>query len=186
MKKNYSEQKMLVPAFLCTVISDYFFVLLRATNPDFSNRNLYGMLGFIVAYLFLIAAFQRNFSFGRHTIITLVPFVIIFGVVLAALAKYAVGFMFWAAIVLGIVLCYTGMTMVSSLFRNYFSRESAWRIAAASCILFFSDMVVAFSLFHPAYKEFLLWKENLIWGTYMLGWTLLLIVAAEDRLLRSH
>jgi hypothetical protein len=183
INKNYREQKLLVLAFLCTVISDYFFVLLRVSDPSFVNREAYGMLGFILAYIFLIAAFQRNFSLGKKEIIVLIPFVITFGFVLSVLSKYAVGFMFWAAIFLGIVLCYTGMTMVSSIFRGYFSRGSAWRIAIAGCVLFFSDMVVAFSIFHPEFREFLLWKENLIWGTYMLGWTLVLSVALEERLL---
>lgn len=181
--KHFREQIILVLAFLCTVISDYFFVLLRVSDPDFVNREMYGMLGFILAYIFLIAAFQRNFRFGKKEIIILIPFVTIFGLVLSALAKYAVGFMFWAAIFLGIVLCYSGMTMVSSLFRGYFNKGAAWRIAIAGIVLFFSDMVVAFSIFHPEYKEFLLWKENLIWGTYMIGWTLLLSVAADERLL---
>lgn len=183
IKKNYWEQKILIPAFFCTVISDYFFVFLRATNPDFVNREMYGMLGFILAYIFLIASFQRNFRFGKKEVITLIPFIIIFVLVLVGLMKYAVGFMFWAAIILGVVLCYTGMIMVSSLFRGYFSRGTAWRIAIAGSILFLSDMVVAFSIFHPDFMGFLLWKENLIWGTYMLGWTLLLSVAAEEHLL---
>lgn len=183
IKKNYREQKILVLAFLCTVISDYFFVLLRATNPDLVNRDLYGMLGFIMAYLFLTAGFQRNFRFGKNEMLTLIPFVIVFGLVFAALARYAVGIMFWAAVILGIVLCYTGMTMVASLFRGYFRREAAWCIAFAGCILFISDTVVAFALFHPTSREFVLWRDNLIWGTYMIGWTLLLRVTAEKRLL---
>ena len=144
------------------------------------------MLGFIMVYLFLIAVFQRNFTFGKREIITLIPFVVIFGLVLAALAKYAIGFMFWVAIALGIVLCYTGLTMVACLFRGYFNMKIAWRIALAGCILFLSDMVVAFSIFHPAYQEFLLWKENLVWGTYMVGWMLLLSVIAEDQLLAKQ
>ncbi len=184
--KKYREQKILVIAFLFTLISDYFFILLRVTDEDFVNREMYGMLGFVLAYLFLIAAFQRNFRIGKKEIIALIPFVIIFTLVLVVLAKYAVGAMFWAAIVLGVVLCYSGMTMVASLFRGYFSRGAAWRIAIAGCILFLSDMVVAFSIFHPDYQGFLLWKELTIWGTYMIGWSLVLSVSVEDRLLKKQ
>ena len=144
------------------------------------------MLGFIIAYFFLVAAFQKNFSFGRKEIITLIPFVMFFSLVLVILAKYAVGFMFWAAVILGGVLCYTGMTMVASLYRGYFSKGTAWRIAIAGCILFISDMVVAFSIFHPAFQEFLLWKELTIWGTYMIGWSLILSVSVEERLLKEQ
>lgn len=179
LSKKYWEQRILILAFLCTILSDYFFVFLRATAPDFPNRELYGMLGFIAAYLFLIAAFQRNFRIGKKEIVTFAPFVITFGIVLFLLIEYAVGFMFWAAVVLGIVLCYTGMTMVSTLYRGYFQKNAAWMIAAAGAVLFLSDMVVAFSIFHPYFKQFLLWKENLIWGTYMIGWTLLLMITSE-------
>lgn len=183
LHKSEKSQYLLIPAFFCTVISDYFFVYLRAVNPGLVNRELYGMLGFVLAYLFLIMAFQSKGRLGKSERFTLLPFVLIFGVVLALLAKYAVGFMFWAAVFLGVVLCYAGMTMVSALYRGKFSRKVAWRIAIAGCVLFLSDMVVAFSIFHPDYKGFILWKENLIWGTYMLGWALLLSVAAEERLL---
>jgi len=75
--------------------------------------------------------------------------------------------------------------MVTSLFRGYFTKETAWRIALEGCILFFSDMVVAFAILHPVYREFLLWKENLIWGTYMIG-RMLLSVSAEDRPLEQQ
>lgn len=182
IRKNCSEQNILVPAFLCTVFSDYFFSLVRATNPGFANRDLYGMLGFVMAYLFLIIAFQRNFRFGKKEIITLIPFVIVFAFVMTTLAQYAVGVMFWAAIVLGIVLCYTGMTMVSTLYRGYFRKRTAWMIAISGCILFLSDAVVAFAIFHPDFRGFLLWKENLVWGTYMLGWILLLMITAENEI----
>jgi hypothetical protein len=45
--------------------------------------------------------------------------------------------------------------------------------------MFISDMFVAYSIFHPDFKEFILWKENLIWGTYVPAWTFLMIVVAE-------
>ena len=183
LKKKYLAQRLLVPAFVCTVISDYFFVLLRVLNPDFANRNIYGMLGFILAYLFLIAAFQKNVRFGKMELLTLVPFVLIFSLVLWALARYAEGLMFWAAIFLGIVLSYAGMTMVATVYRGYFRKEAAWRIALSGCILFASDMVVAFSIFHPEFQGYILWKENLIWTTYMAGWLLLLTVAPDEQLL---
>ncbi|SCZ79838.1 lysoplasmalogenase family protein [Acidaminobacter hydrogenoformans] len=182
LRKKFWTQRLLILAFLCTILSDYFFVFLRATSPDLPNRELFGMVGFIAAYIFLIAAFQRRFSFGKREVLTLLPFVIVFGIFLSLLAQYAVGFMFVAAVILGIVLCYTGMTMVSTLYRGYFTKSDAWLIAISGCVLFFSDIVVAFSIFHPAFKPFLLWKENIIWGTYMLGWTLLLIIAGEEKL----
>lgn len=180
--KYFREQKIIALAFVFTLVSDYFFSIMRVTDIDYPNRELYGMLGFLLSYVFLIFAFQRNFKFGKRELAALLPFVAIFTVVLVILGEYAKGMMLWAAIALGIVLCYTGMTMVVSISRGYFSRNAAWCIAIAGCILFASDMVVAFSIFHPDYQGFVLWKENFIWTTYMLGWLLLTHVALSEKL----
>lgn len=180
--KYFREQKIMAVAFVCTLASDYFFSIMRVTDIDYPNRELYGMLGFLLSYVFLIAAFQRNFKFGKRELLVLLPFVAVFATVLAILGDYAQGVMLWAAVVLGIVLCYTGMTMVSCLYRGYFTRSAAWCIAVAGCILFASDMVVAFSIFHPDYQGFVLWKETFIWITYMLGWLLLTHVALSEHL----
>lgn len=174
--------KLLVTAFFFTLLSDFFFVFLRVTDPGLKNREMFGMLGFILAYMFIILAFKSHFKVGKKEVISIVPFVLVFAFVLVSLRKYAVGFMFWAAIVLGVVLCITGMIMVSGMFNDFYKKSVALRIAASGVILFLSDMVVAFSIFHPDYRGFLLWKENTIWLTYMVGWTLLLSVLAEDEL----
>jgi hypothetical protein len=173
------EHKLVVMAFLCSLISDFFFSFLLAVQPDFANRDLFGIIGFIAAYLFLIAAFQRNFQMTRKEWFTVLPFVIVFLIVLTYLLPYADGAMLVSAIVLGVILCFTVMTMIATLYRGYFHKSVAWMIALAGITLFASDMVVAFSIFHPVYKAFFLWKENAIWGTYMIGWLLLLLACTH-------
>lgn len=185
MWKKYREQKIIVLAFLCTVISDFFFLFVRAVDSNLVNRDLYGMVGFIAAYLFLVAAFQRNFRVGKAELLTAVPFIVIFGIVLRLLEQYTSGPLLLTAIVLGVVLCYTAVTMVSTLYRGYFEKKNSWMIALAGCILFLSDLVVAFSIFHPNFSGFILWKENVIWVTYMIGWILLLMITAEDKILAN-
>lgn len=182
MLKRYKEQKLIVLAFLFTVISDYYFVYAKTLAQSINNSEFYGMLGFIVAYLCLIAAFNRNFKIGKAELITSIPFVGIFTYVFLSLQQYAKGFMYPAAIITGIVLCFAGITMVSTMYRGYFSKKSAWLIALAGCLMFISDMFVAYSIFHPDFKEFILWKENLIWGTYVPAWTFLMMVVAEDQI----
>ncbi|MGI6712517.1 MAG: lysoplasmalogenase family protein [Bacillota bacterium] len=179
MLKRIKEQILIMLAFLFTIVSDYYFVYARTLDQPIANRELYGMLGFIAAYLCLIAAFNKNFKIGKAELITLFPFVGIYTCVFLSLQQYAKGFMYPAAIITGIILCFAGMTMVSTLFRGYFSKKLAWMIALAGCMMFISDMFVAYSIFHPDFKEFILWKENLIWGTYVPAWTFLMIVVAE-------
>lgn len=180
---RHREQKILVVAFLLTLVSDYFLGYLKAVSPDMDNRKLYGMIGFIAVYLVLNVALQRNFRIGKAEIITAVPFIGIFLGVILALRQYMTGPYLIFGIILGIVLSYTGMTMVSTLYRGYFSRRTAWMIAASGIILFLSDVVVAYAMFHPDYNVYIPWKENTIWLTYMIGWLLLLFVTVEDRIL---
>lgn len=87
--------------------------------------------------------------------------------------------MFPAALVIGIVLYFTAMTRVSTVCRGYFFRKAAILIALAGCIIFVSDVFVAYSIFHPVIKGFVLWKENVIWATYVPGWTLLMVLLGE-------
>lgn len=181
MSRKQKEHGSLILAFLCSLISDFFFVYLKARGWADPNRELYGMLGFIAAYLFFILAFNKNFSMKKREWLTVLPFAAIFLFVFSQLYTFAQGVMFPAAIVIGVVLCFTAMTMVATLYRGYFSKKAAWFIAVAGCIIFLSDMVVAYSIFYPPWKEFVLWKENVIWITYVPGWTLLMVFLSESK-----
>lgn len=180
VKKN-REHILILLAFIFSVISDYYFVFTNTLENTISNSQLYGMLGFVVSYLFLIAAFTRNFRFGKKEFISLLPFVSIFAYVILSIRQYAEGFMFAAAILVGIILSITGMTMISTLFRGYYSKKIAWLVAISGCLEIICDVFVAFSIFHPDFNRFILWKENVIWSTYMIAWTLLLIVVADEQ-----
>lgn len=180
--KRTREHLLLILAFASSVFSDFFFVLAKSFVVEIPNRELMGMLGFIVGYLLLIAAFSRNVRFGKAELLTLLPFAATFLFVFLQLRQYAKGIMFPAAIVLGFVLCYFGMTMVATLYRGYYARPVAWFIALAGIIAFISDMVVAYSIFHPQFMGYIEWKDNFIWGTYMPAWTFLLVAAAANSL----
>ncbi len=186
MQKAHKEQWILALAFLCTLFSDYYFELTRTFAQPVANSTLYGMLGFIAAYLCLIAAFNRNFRIGKAELLTAIPFVGIFTYVFLNLKQYAKGVMYPAAIVIGIVLCAAAVTMVATLYRGYFTIKMAWLIALAGCLLFISDMFVAYSIFHPDFQKFILLKENIVWGTYVPAWTFFMIVASEDTLYASE
>ena len=175
------ERYLLRLAFLFTLVSDYFFILAQVFDESMPNRQLYGMLGFILSYLFLILAFSRQMKFGHRELMTFLPFGLIFLYLFMNLQKFATGFMLQAGIGIGVILSLAGMTMVSTLYRGLYTRRAAWMIALAGFLMFFSDLFVAYSIYDPAFANFMLWKENLIWGTYVPAWTLLLLLMAEDR-----
>jgi len=182
IRKRYLEQKLIALAFAFTVISDYYFIFVNTYDKDILNSQLFGMIGFIGAYLCLILTFSRNFRIGRTELITNAPFFVIFAFLFLSLQQYAEGFMYPAGIVLGTILCIFGMTMVSTLFRGHFSRKAAWLIAIAGCMIFFSDLFVALALYHPDFKVFILWREIVVVATYVPAWTLLMLVASEEDL----
>lgn len=182
IRKRYLEQKLIALAFAFTVISDYYFIFVNTFDKNIPNSQLFGMIGFIGAYLCLIITFSRNFGIGKSELMTIIPFSVIFALLFLSLQQYAEGLMYPAGIVLGIILCIFGMTMVSTLYRGYFSRKAAWLIAIAGCMMFFSDLFVALALYHPDFKAFMLWREVVVVYTYVPAWTLLLLIASEDDL----
>ncbi len=182
VRKRYREQKLIALAFAFTVLSDYYFVFVNTFDETVANSQLFGMIGFIGAYLCLIITFSKNFNIGKRELITIAPFAAIFTFLFLSLQQYAEGFMYPAGIVLGIILCIFGMTMVSTLFRGYFSKRVAWLLAISGCMMFFSDLFVALALYHPDFKVFLLWREIVVMVTYVPAWTLLMLVVTEENL----
>ncbi len=186
LKTKLREKRLLRTAFLFTLVSDFFFIFLKLFARDMPNRTLYGMLGFIIAYLFLILTFIRTIKWSVKALAAFVPFGLIFLLLILNLRQFAAGMMYPAGIGIGVILSITGMVTVSTLFSGYFTRKAAWFIALAGSLMFFSDLFVAYSIYDPAFAPFMLWKENMIWGTYVPAWTLLLLLLAEDNPYQVH
>lgn len=181
--KKRREHLFITLAFIFSVISDYYFVLAKTFDVEPANRQLFGIVGFIMAYPALIMAFSRGTKVRRIDLAAAAPFVLTFAVVLWFLLPYATGVLFIPALVLGVILCIYGWTSIAALYRGIYSPWSARFIAIAGILIFISDMVVAFDLFYPVTDWFVRWKEWFIWITYVPGWTLYLAVMADDRLL---
>lgn len=177
----FREKKRLRAAFFFTLVSDFFFIFVKLYNNDMPNREMYGMMGFILAYFFLTWTFSDRLRLGKKELLTILPFITIFLILFLTLRQYAQGFMFPVGVGIGLMLSFTGLATVSTTFRHYFTKRAALYIALAGSLMFFSDLFVAYSIYHPDWKTFMLWKENTIWGTYVPAWTLLLLLLAEDQ-----
>ncbi len=175
------ERRRLRMAFLFTLVADFFFELMRLLDPAMPHRELYGMMGFLLAYFFLTESFSSQLRVTKREILTLIPFFSVFLLLFRSLSRYARGPMVGGGIAIGLMLSLTAMATVSTLYRGYFSEAAARLIAVAGSLMFCSDLLVAGSIYHPDFKAFRVWKENLIWGTYVPAWTLLLLLLAEDR-----
>lgn len=183
VNKFHIEQKYISVSLFFVVIAD-FFLTFSDTLPNIKmNTDLFGMAFFMVAYIVLIIAFQKNFRLRKAEIIVAAPLLIVLITVLLSLYSYVKVPMLISAIIFGIVLCYMAWTAICTLFRRYYRRRIAFMIALAGSLIFISDMVVAFGLFHPAYAgTFVPWLKNIIWTTYIPAWTILTAIVSEDRL----
>ena len=179
--KLLERKRALLLAFGATLFSDFFFVLEKTFPAPLESRELWGMGGFIGAYLLLLLAFFPRTRVKARSFLWLLPFLLVFALVFRELRPYAEGAFFWGAMITGIILILTAWTLSGAFWGlpSTLPGLSPWFLALAGLLLFASDMVVAYSIFHPDFSGYLFWKEALIWGTYVPGWTLILLASMD-------
>ena len=184
MQKKFREQKIMALSFFFLVVADFFLVFINTIDNLKLNFSALGVIGFLFAYICLIVTYQKNFKVGKEEIIVAIPIEIIFIYVFISLQPYVKGLMFIGALIFLSVLCYMTWTSICTIFRGYFTKKSACLIAISGILMFICDIGVAFSRFHPIYsKMYVPWLTNIIWTTYIPGWTLLVVVICEKNLI---
>ena len=184
MQKKFCEQKIMALSFFFLVVADFFLVFINTIDNLKLNFSALGVIGFLFAYICLIVAYQKNFKVGKEEIIVAIPIGIIFIYVFISLQPYVKGLMFIGTLIFLIVLCYMAWTSICTIFRGYFTQKSALLIAISGILMFICDIGVAFSRFHSIYsKIYVPWLTNIIWTTYIPGWTLLVVVICEKKLI---
>jgi hypothetical protein len=186
VKKKYREQKIMSLSFLFLVIADFFLVFSTTIDSLTMDLSMFGILGFMLAYICLIAAYQKNFRIGKGEIISAIPVVAIFVLVYIDLLPYLNGIMVFMTIVFGAVLSYMTWSAVSTIFRKYFTKKTSLLLAVSGMLMYICDIGVAYSLFHPEYSTtYAAWLKNIVWAAYIPGWTLLSVVINEDNLIHN-
>ena len=184
MQKKFREQKIMALSFFFLVVADFFLVFINTIDNLKLNFSAFGVAGFLFAYLCLIVTYQKNFKVGKEEIIIAIPIGIIFLYAVISLQPYVKGLMFIGALIFLSVLCYMTWTSICTIFRGYFTQKSALLIAISGILMFICDIGVAFSRFHPIYsKMYVPWLTNIIWTTYIPGWTLLVVIICEKNLI---
>lgn len=164
------------------VIADFFLVFAGTIENLKMNLDPFGILGFLCAYICLIAAYNKNFKLRRAEIVAAIPFVNIFISVFSLLIPYIYNpVMKIGTLIFGIVLSYMAWTSVCTIFRNYFTKKASWIIAISGVLMFICDVGVAFSIFYPPFViKHTPWLTNIIWTAYIPGWTLLVLLICEQ------
>jgi hypothetical protein len=181
--KKYPEQKTMAWAFLFMLLADFFLVFSTTIHAIKISLDSIGMGFFLVAYVFLVVVYQKNFKIGKQELIAAF---LIFGTLLAFMAlliPHIKGIMLVLTLVFGFGLSYMAWAAVCTLFRNYYTKRTAQLIALSGLLMYISDLAVALAMFHPYFAgAFNPWLDTLIWLTYLPSWMLLNIVIHEDHL----
>lgn len=183
VRKKYVEQKIMALSFLFLLIADFFFGISSIIGYSKVELSALGIGGFILAYLCLIYAYHKNFKIGKAEIITAIPITLIGLFVFFSLRTYILGPVLIETIIFGFMLCYMTWSAVCTIFRGYFQTKAAYLIAISGILMFICDIGVGFSIFHPSCSGLRVsWLKNIIWGTYIPGWTLLSVIISERNL----
>jgi len=184
VNKKFREQKFMALSFFFLVVADFFLVFVCTIDNLKIDFTTFGAVGFLLAYLCLIVAYQKNFKVGKEESLTAIVILIIFIFIFISLKPYVKGLMLLGTLVFGGVLSYMTWTSICTIFRKYFSPKSAWLIAISGSLMFICDMGVAFARFNPFYSgRYNSWLQNIIWTTYIIGWALLAVIISEENLL---
>lgn len=186
IKKNFLEQRIMNLAIFFVSIGD-FFLNFCSIIPKLSDKVMpLGSLAFLLAYLALILAFQKNFKIGISELLGIIPILMIFIPNFIKLSSYISGLIFYGLIIFSLVLCYMVWTSISTIFRGYFNPQVSRHAALSGYLILISDMAVAHSMFNPAFADqFVPWLNNVIWASYVPAWTLIVLIIAEKNLLSS-
>lgn len=163
---------LITAAFVLTVIADCFFA---------TKKSIQGIVFFILTYITLFFTFNPTLDFQHK--LYLIPFLLIFLGVFFYLRCYVHQIIIQAgALLFGLSLSAAAWALVTTSYRCFSSYVSTMTFVAG-VLLFISDMFVAYSIFYPFKQNFVCWLENTIWLTYMVGWTLLMLVIADNSIL---
>lgn len=182
-KKNPEKVIMCVALFF-TVVGD-FLLNFCAIFPGIVQKFFpYGVLSFSIAYLLLIIALQKNIMPSWREIISAIPVLAVIGPTFIVLSPYIPAEIVYGSLLFSFVLAYMATISISTLFKGYFSKNVSIRIALAGFLILISDMGVAVEQFIPTYiNNFTPWLKNIIWGTFIPAWTLILVNIAENNFL---
>jgi len=188
VKKEYPEQKLMAYTFFFVAFADFCLVFSNVLPFIKVSLAPYGILGFSIAYILLITAYQKNFKIRLKEILVFIPILLVTIYVFYRLIYYISGPMLLGALLFGLILSYMAWTSICTIFRGYFNKKSVYLIAISGIFMFICDIGVAFSLFYPIYAiKQLSFFNVIVWFCYIMGWTLLLVLVCDKNLInRNH
>ena len=184
------EQRLMSFAFAGMALGDFFLVFAHTLSIGTIDVAPMGILSFLTGYIFLIAAYRKTDNPMQHTALEKRFIYFVRGIFITTSA--AVALLLFRRLegiqaLLGIVFLIELTTMSSyaaiTPAYHYYSRKSAFMLALSGIFMYVCDIGIAFSLYHPYFINFYIRSlKNVVWFSYLSGWTLLALVIAERRL----
>lgn len=168
-------------AFIFSLIGDFFLAIVKVIDKEFP-RDLFGIGLFLVAYLFLIAAFRQGKVPVRKTeYLYLLPLAGTAGAFFITMHQYLKGIMIPLSIVFAITIVMMTWTAIGVRKRTDLGATGAKLLIAGALLIFISDLTVAYEMFLPAFINPPAWMEAIIRATFTPAWTLFLLVIQERK-----
>lgn len=184
IRKKNREKKIMSVALFFTVVGD-FLLNFCSIFPGLAYKVFpYGVLAFTIAYILLIVALQKNLKPGWQELLSAIPVLAVIVPLFIMLYPYIHAEIIFESLLFSFVLGYMATISITTLFKGYFSKKVSIRIALAGFLILISDMGVAIEQFMPTYTDhFIPWLKNIIWGTFVPAWTLIVVNIAENNFL---
>lgn len=184
-RKRYREQVMLYIAVFFSMIGDFFLSICNVNILSMAGKaGVFGGMSFFLAYLALIAAFMKGHGAGKGGVLASAPVLALAVPVFLMIQPYIRQELYWGVVIFTFVLGFMAWAAICTMFRGYYSTGAARRLALAGYLIMASDSGVALAQFNPAFAgHFTPWLENIIWGTYVPAWTLVVVTIAGEDLL---
>lgn len=184
--KKYPEQRLFTVSLFFTAAGDFIFVVAHTRPMLFSLASPLGAAFFALAYLLLLYVFTANV---RITFAQLMVLLLFMGLCIPVFLKYfgtAQAPLVYALFLFGLILCCMTWRAVCTLFSGYYTTHAAAYMALAGFLIFLSDALVGMAVYEPSFSGlFVPWLENMIWGTFILAWTVIVVLIAEDKLVEG-
>jgi uncharacterized membrane protein YhhN len=177
------EQWILTFAVFLMVLGDFFLTLCTAIPELAGDVRIFGVISFLMAYVALPGVFLKGRARCPEQYWALIPVVAVLLPAAWVMVPHIEARLLPGVLIFALALGFMSWTAIDTLFRGYYSPAASLRFALAGYLMLISDIGVANRLFNPAYGEPVWWLQNLVWGTYIPAWTLIVLNIADERLL---
>jgi hypothetical protein len=186
IEKLFREQYTFLLAMFFAVSGDFFFTIKLTFSPPENLPLILGTANFLAAYLCLIAAFQKNPRYDRWELFALCPYLITCPSIFLKFGGIITGAAFWGSLAFVFVLCYMAWRSACTIKEGYYSLKSSLLMALSGHLMLISDLAVGIAVFAYGAKGFSPVLENIIWGTFLPAWAIIMCLICEKHLLRRQ